>query len=456
MWNQRLMTIALVSAIGSFWCTVTLAQERGEGGGTGEGSKGGSSEGSGSGSTTVPAGGTTTVVVQPPSTTETSTVYSRLGLPGPGFDPDKGLPSSSREAGTSGFDLTGPGSTGTVRGGAGNSFVVSGHSLSIPLYHFVRRGDTLWDLCDRYYSNPWAWPRVWSYNPQVENPHWIYPGDRLRMREGVEEARGQTLSNTGFVSRRPVVPEGTVFLRNQGYLDEGVRDVWGELSGSPDDQMLLADGDEAYLRIKDGLEPQIGQELTIVAPLRKPDAGDTRGVVVDIKGTIRVTSWDPKTHIARATIVESTDVIERGDMIAPVGRRFDVVSPVPNTRDLWGKVAGAIHPREILGQNQVVIVDKGKEEGLRPGNRLFVVRTGDRWRESVKIGEAMAAHRIRYRIDRVDVERAPDTTSGQHFPQEVVGEIRVLRSRPHSATCLVTRSDYEIEPGDVVVARKGY
>jgi nucleoid-associated protein YgaU len=51
----------------------------------------------------------------------------------------------------------------------------------VPDIHLVRRGDTLWDLCNRYYRNPWAWPKVWSYNPQVANPHWIYPGDQLRL-----------------------------------------------------------------------------------------------------------------------------------------------------------------------------------------------------------------------------------------------------------------------------------
>src|SRR3954471_15887042 len=51
----------------------------------------------------------------------------------------------------------------------------------VPDVHLVRRGDTLWDLCNRYYQNPWAWPKVWSYNPQVANPHWIYPGDQLRL-----------------------------------------------------------------------------------------------------------------------------------------------------------------------------------------------------------------------------------------------------------------------------------
>src|SRR6185312_7029251 len=46
--------------------------------------------------------------------------------------------------------------------------------------HNVVKGDTLWDLSQHYLGNPWYWPKVWSYNPQIANPHWIYPGDKVK------------------------------------------------------------------------------------------------------------------------------------------------------------------------------------------------------------------------------------------------------------------------------------
>ena len=45
--------------------------------------------------------------------------------------------------------------------------------------HLVVEGDTLWDLSSQYLSDPMMWPALWSYNPQVTNPHWIYPGDTI-------------------------------------------------------------------------------------------------------------------------------------------------------------------------------------------------------------------------------------------------------------------------------------
>ncbi|HET9036384.1 MAG TPA: LysM peptidoglycan-binding domain-containing protein, partial [Myxococcaceae bacterium] len=50
--------------------------------------------------------------------------------------------------------------------------------------HTVEKGDTLWDLSSKYLGSPWYWPKVWSYNPQIANPHWIYPGNQVRFYPG--------------------------------------------------------------------------------------------------------------------------------------------------------------------------------------------------------------------------------------------------------------------------------
>lgn len=434
MGKHRFLTIKIVSTFGPLlWSTVAFAQGEGEGGDAPAAVSGGD--------------GDTTIVVNPPSnTTTTQTTVTPWGVPnGP---PDPG------EGGSYGFDLSGAGNTGSVRGGENSSYVLNNRSVSVPDHHMVRRGDTLWDLCGHYYDNPYAWPRVWSYNPQIENPHWIYPGDRIRMRLGGGPAT--TTTGGGFIRRQNVVPSGTIFLRDYGYVGNEKEEVWGLLAGSPDDQMLLSDGDEVYLQIDKDHDVRIGQELSLFRRLRKPEAGKSKGYVVAIKGTVRVSQWNPETRVARAEIIESLDVIERGESVGPIGRRFDVVPPVQNDREVWAQISGALNPRELIGQHQIVFIDKGSEQGLRAGNRLFVVAKGDRWRGSIKYGKEMAAHRMDYRLYRANVERAPDTARGRKFPSEVVGEIRVLRTKKNTAACVVTYSSYEIEPGQIVVARRGY
>jgi len=436
MHQRKLRTMNTVATLSpalacTLWCAIATAQSDDGDGGTAR----------------VPAGsGNTTVVVNPPAATSTTTVAPWGMMPG-GKDDSEG--------GSYGFDLPGTGSTGTVRGGTQNSFVLSGRPAGIPAFHTVRRGDTLWDLCDLYYDNPYAWPRVWSYNPQIENPHWIYPGDRIRLR--TNGMTGNPTNERGAaINRNATVPTGTIFLRDYGYIGSDSDDTWGTLVGSPNDQMLLSDGNDAYIKINDKHEVRIGQELTLYREARKPEAGNSSGRIVHVKGTIKITQWNPKTHTATAKIVESLDVIERGDKVGPVSRRFDMVPPVPNDLDVWAKITGAIHPHELIGQHHVVFIDKGEQDGLKPGNRLFAVVNGDRWSQSVQVGRRNAAARVNYRLRSADVTTSPDTVSGQKFPSEIAGEIRVLRVRKETAICVVTSADFEMEPGQTLWARRGY
>jgi LysM domain len=349
----------------------------------------------------------------------------------------------------------------------GGIAVLPERSLSSPSVHVVRRGDTLWDICDHYFQNPWEWPRIWGYNPELQNPHWIYPGDQIRMRpHAVAETTGNddkklaasTPGSGGFVGRRPQASANTVFLRDQGYIDDDVKDVWGDVGGSPDDQMLLSQGDDLYLDIGQGHDVSPGQELTVFRPIPNGTASG-KGTMVAILGTARIEKWDPQTRIARAKLTESIDVIERGAKVGPVTRRFDVVPPQRNDVELWARVMASIYPHVLYGQNQVVFIDKGQKDGLVPGNRLFVVSRGDEYRKTLRGASQFAAAGVHYESDKpADIEKDEVVGKGddKKYPEEVIGEIRVLRLRDHTAACLVIASSREIERGQRVVARKGY
>jgi len=398
--------------------------------------------------------------------TSTTTVYP-YGLPAPGTDLNPGLPSSSRPvtdtAGSrDGFDLNSPSDQGgqVARGRANSPATITG-AVSVPSVHTVRRGDTLWDLCQRYYHNPWKWPQVWAQNPQIQNPHWIYPGDQVRMRTGAAQGRATLFGTGGFGGGGGAVPPNTVFLRDQGFIGDPNRDVWGRVIGAREDQMMLSEGNHVYLQMRPGVELQIGQDLTIFRRVRLPKAvkgaRQPPGELVAIKGTVRVDQWNPKTRIARGNVVESLDVIERGAGVGPVGRRFDVIPARPNQKAVRARVLTSIYPHVYMGQNQVVFIDRGSEDGLVAGNRLFVVRRGDTWRRSLRTTTRMGRDRLRMDVhERVEYEATPLEGKEQDFPDEIIGELRVMRTEKYSSIALVTASEREIVAGDRAVARPGY
>jgi hypothetical protein len=375
-------------------------------------------------------------------------------LPAPGFDPDAHLgPSSHSLTDINKGDTLGPSDSGptSYRGNAGGSYIVEGQS--VPDGHTVRRGDTLWEISGRYYQNPYQWPKLWSYNPQIQNPHWIYPGDRVRLRDG---SGGSSIGNIGLLKPHGAVPPQTIFLRETGWVDDRDDDTWGELVGAPDDKMLLSDGDEVYLQLADGHDVQIGDELTLFRPIRTVETENTKGELVSIRGTAKIDRYNPKTRMVRARITEALDVIERGVKVGPVGRKFDVVPPVVADNDIDANILASLYPNQVYVQHQVVFLDKGAKEGVKPGQRFFAIRRGDRWAQNIKSAGSQAIVRPRVEDDRfARVDTMKFGVDNELLPDETYAELRVMRVREHTAAALVVATKYEIERTARLVSRKG-
>jgi hypothetical protein len=143
--------------------------------------------------------------------------------------------------------------------------------------------------------------------------------------------------------------------------------------------------------------------------------------------------------------------------VGPLARRFEVVPPLRNDTEVVARVLASVHPNVFYGQNQVLFIDKGETAGLKLGNRLFIVRRGDPWRHSLI--EPSAGYRVSADDERPmpPMEGTPGSRRDERvYPDEVVGELRVVALKKDSATCVVTQSTVEIERFDVAVARKGY
>jgi hypothetical protein len=426
---------------------------------------GGAAGGAGGGQA---GGGTVTTT----GTTSTSTTYfpggvapvppgGTLGGGNAQFSSSKPITGNERD----GFDFRSGGAPGgSVHGDANSSFIIgdSGERQSfsgpVPDSHNVRKGDTLWGICDHYFHNPYQWPRIWSYNSQIQNPHWIYPGDQVKLKTGGgggaapegPPATGATGGRGAITDRRRQVPPDTIFLRNQGFIDDESNN-WGEINGAREDKMFLSDFDEVYLRIGGNHDVKIGQELTVYRPLKAQGGGR----LIEIQGTVKVDQWNPKERIARARITETLDTIERGARVGPIARRFEVVPPARNDKDVEASIISSIHPHNFYGQNQVVFLDKGEEEGLTPGNRLFVIRKGDGFHKTQP--SSSAAKRIALEDPSpAATESITKPRNDNALPEEVLAELRVISVKKGSAMALVTTSRREIELGDKAYARKGY
>ncbi len=321
-----------------------------------------------------------------------------------------------------------------------------------PATHRVQAGETLWSISERYFGDAEQWPKLWSLNPEITNPHWIYPDDVIRLRAGGDEAG----TPSSVPSRRPRVvtrrarPPSSLYLREMGWLDRDAVSEGGRIDGSPDDKALLAPYDPIYLTFDDPNRVEPGVELTVYerVPAEERMAGES-GELVRILGAVRVERVNRERGLARAVVVEALDPIERGMPVARIDRRFEWVAPVPADRDLETKIVATLRPRRMVGSYQVVFVPVGLEEGVRKGFRFQIVRRGDAWRQSyrevgVRPGGLSAAG------------RGASGEQEEHYPDEALGHGLVVGVRPHSATLVVVGARREIQLGDRALLRRGH
>ncbi len=332
--------------------------------------------------------------------------------------------------------------------------------------HTVQEGDTLWDISDRYFGEPWHWPELWSYNPEITNPHWIYPLDGVRLSSRALEAAPSAAPSgnapaAGFQEPKHQLPDdlapsvkipprllkdGTVFLRDQGYLDETAIKAAGRITSAYEEQMLLSTSDLVYVQFKPGQKIAPGQQYTIFRNVKQWERDPAeKGTLVKIMGTILVRTYDAQKGVARGVITEALDPIERGMDVTFMDRRFDLVPPQKNGSNVKAQIIASVQPRQLLSFGNIVFLDVGEGHGIKPGNRFFVVRQGDNWLDVLdRPAEEMG-----------NIEEVPEYDKDK-LPPEVVAELRVVKVRKNVTIALITRSDTDVFQGDKVEMRVGY
>lgn len=324
--------------------------------------------------------------------------------------------------------------------------------------HTVVKGDTLWDLSQHYLGSPWYWPKVWSYNPQIANPHWIYPGNQVRFFTGSGEepaaqveqiepgsgAMGEgdialvepvAEDTVAMVGPKPYQPDGRERLPRAGFVTDRELERTAVLAKSFAETVMLTSGDIVYLVFKDRSQAVVGREYLVYRPDRKvyhPRSGKLVGYLTLLLGRARVLQTDDPYYV-RAQISYTYNVMYRGDYIGPPGEQMVLsVAPVPNSNahDLEGAVVAAINPYIAVnaGRSQVV-ADLGSADGVQQGNTLTIVRQADPQEQGVD----------------------PAGNQDPRLPMEVLGRCIAAEVREHASTCMLLRTVREIVPGDRLV-----
>lgn len=331
-----------------------------------------------------------------------------------------------------------PQQRGTAQQVAQAGVALSELAPNAPASYTVKRGDTLWDISGLFLKSPWRWPELWGMNLQaVRNPHLIYPGQRLVLDTSSGRAvlrfaddgsglptvkvsprvRAQGLADNAIPTISPQQIEP--FLNEAIILEEDALVEAPRIVTAQEGRVLLSRGDRAYARGLTGYgqkgaaltmdpgEPRAFRVFRNVKPLKDPATGETLGYEAPFVGRAalvrpeemrEVTGTDVKTTLelvpATIDIVQTKEEIRAGDRLLPEPERqfqnFVPAAAPPETRGQVVSVYG--NAVTYAGQNQVVVINRGREHGLMPGHVLAVLRN------SVRVTDTTDRERVQIQL----------------------------------------------------------
>ncbi len=259
-----------------------------------------------------------------------------------------------------------------------------------PDEYIVQHGDTLWDIAATFLRDPWYWPEVWYVNPQIENPHLIFPGDTLAMvyisgqQRITTTMRGATYRMSPSARVTPLseaitsIPYEKIasFLSKGLVIEKGQAERLPYIVGTRGDHMIAAAGNEIYVRGSALSQPGTRYSIVHIGDkLVDPDDNKVvgyQGIYVG-EGTM-ARGGDPATVALTNTTREALN----GDRLIP--ETVDIpLNFFPKAPDFQvdGRIISVVDGVSMIGQFQVVVMNRGARNGLAPGDILTVFQAGE-------------------------------------------------------------------------------
>jgi hypothetical protein len=257
-----------------------------------------------------------------------------------------------------------------------------------PKSYVVKRGDTLWGIATMFLRDPWLWPEVWYINPQVANPHLIYPGDTLalaygadgrpqiRLEQGGAARLDPRLRTEGMDGAIPTIPYQSIaaFLSRPSILTPDQVKNAPYVIAFRDDHEVAGSGNEIYVKNLNAIDHARYSVVHIGDPLRDPDDGK----VVGYQGVYTATALVSKPgDVTKAVLIDTARETLRGDKVMSADNDvpLNFIPSAPRTK-VNGRIIAVVDGTDLIGQYQIVAINRGIRDGVANGTVLAVDRAG--------------------------------------------------------------------------------
>jgi hypothetical protein len=318
--------------------------------------------------------------------------------------------------------------------------------------YVVKKGDTLWDISKRFYGDPFLWPRLWQQNQYVTNPHYIYPGDRIRLYPykvliEVEEGKPPKMEEVKpllppqleeIPPPLPPIPEIirlTIYpeVNSAGFITDKMEGI-GMIVAAKVDKLQLAAEDEIYIKFQKGVSVKKGDMFSVFRvgdPIEHPITKKVIGRKVLILGTVVITKTT-EGRAQTALITRSYDSMVRGDEVTPYFAPRDEL-PVNNMEGpLYGWIVASQLNKLELVEGDVLYIDRGENDHVRPGHIFQVLRRG-----------AVV-------LDPASKKKKDKDKEKIKLPDELIARLVVIKTEQKTSTAVIVQTRLSVQVGDEV------
>jgi hypothetical protein len=291
-------------------------------------------------------------------------------------------------------------------------------------FYTVQQGDTLWDLSQHFNNSPWLWPDLWSQNQQIPNPHFIYPGQKIRLflRKDWESLANKESSDDKFMLHQPVFYHYRP-IENIGFIRKNTKAPDASILKVKDDKEMISVGDMIFVKHLEKTSFKPGEQYVsyqVLSPIIHPETGKNIGSQYLLTGVIEITRSEPEFSVAE--VIKSYRTMSVGDFLMPYNVRSPNIPITESRNGLFGNIIASERLMRLFGDDTVVFIDKGELDGVKPG-QLYSV----------------------FRQDKVEVDRL--TKERIQLSPIVLGTLIVLHTEPTTSTVLVSQANHEIPIG---------
>jgi hypothetical protein len=263
-----------------------------------------------------------------------------------------------------------------------------------PKQYTVKRGDTLWDISAMFLRDPWLWPEIWYVNPAIENPHLIYPGDvltlayaangvpQIRLERGGAQLAGSTrveplVRSTWLEGPIPTIPYAAIaaFLGKPTLISREQARRAPHVVTPRDLHVAVGAPAEVYVAGLQGAAPGRYNVVRLGEPMKDPTTHKLLGYMGIYTATARV---DTTGKVSKAVLMDSSRETQAGDLLfAEEPQTSHDILPRAAPPNINGQIMSVVDGVTMIGQYQVVAINRGAKQGLAPGHVLAIDEAGE-------------------------------------------------------------------------------